>query len=316
MKIIFLGTPDFGSVSLEKLVEAGYEPSLIITNPDRPAGRGQKLKESNVSATAKRLNLDTIKPEKLSDAIEKIKEVNPDLMIVAAYGQYIPNSIIEIPKFGILNVHPSLLPKYRGSSPIQYAIFNGDKKTGATIMLVNDEMDKGDILAQKEITISEREIYQNLLEKLSLFGANLLIETIPEWVSGKINPIKQDECKAVYSKILTRYDGKIDWKDDADRIDRQVRAFNPWPGTHTYFNYKEDKEERLLKVLKGKVLEQTECGPFGPPGKTYVATNGNIAVQTGKDFFIIEEFQLEGKNPTKVSDHLDKKLDLIGIILK
>lgn len=316
MRIIFLGTPEFGSVNLERMVKSGYKPELVITNPDRPAGRGKKVAESHVSRTAIELGIPVIKPEKISDVSEKIREAKPDLMVVAAYGQYLPAWMIGIPRYGVINVHPSLLPKYRGPSPIQYAIFNGDKKTGVTIMLINDEMDKGDILVQKEHELSGKETYEDLFPLLTSLGADLLVETIPKWVKGEIEPVKQDDSKAVYSKILTRYDGKIDWKNDAERIERQVRAFNPWPGAYTFLNFRGSKEERMLKVLEGGVLKQTEHGPFGPPGKTYVASNGNIAVQTGKDFFIIKKFQMDGGNPITSGEYLKKNLDLIGLTLR
>lgn len=316
MKIIFMGTPEFGSVNLKRMIEEGYKPELVITNPDRPSGRGKNIMQSHVSKTAKEYDIPLLKPEKVSDISDEIRRVEPDLMVVAAYGQYIPAWMIDIPKHGVINVHPSLLPKYRGSSPIQYPILNGDEKTGVTIMLINDEMDKGDILSQKEYELTGKETYEELFPVLTAIGADLLVETIPKWLEGRIEPVKQEESKAVYSKILTRYDGKIDWKNDAERIERQVRAFNPWPGAYTFFNFKGTKEERLLKVLEGGVLEQTEHGPFGPPGKTYVAPNGNIAVQTGKDFFIIKKFQMEGGDPTNSADYLKNKLDLIGLTLK
>ena len=311
-----MGTPEFGSVNLKRMIEEGYRPELVITNPDRPAGRGKNLAQSSVSKTAKEYDIPLLKPEKVSDIADEIREIGPDLIVVAAYGQHIPNRIIDISKHGAINVHPSLLPKYRGSSPIQYAILNGDKKTGVTIILINDEMDKGDILSQKDYELTGKETFEELFSILTPISADLLVETIPNWVKGKIKPVKQDESRAVYSKILTRYDGKIDWKNSAERIERQVRAFNPWPGAYTFFNFKESKDDRLLKVLKGGVLEQTEHGPFGPPGKTYVASNGNIAVQTGKDFFIIKKFQTEGGEPTNSADYLKNKLDLIGLILK
>jgi len=316
MKIIFMGTPEFGSVNLKRMVEGGYRPELVITNPDRPSGRGKNITESPVSRMAKNYNLPLLKPEKVSDVSDEIKRMEPDLMVVAAYGQYLPSWMIESSKHGILNVHPSLLPKYRGSSPIQYAILNGDQKTGVTIMLINDEMDKGDILSQKEYELTGKETYEELSPILTSIGADLLVETIPKWVKGEIEPVKQDESGAIYSKILTKYDGKIDWKNSAERIERQVRAFNPWPGAYTFFNFKGTKEDRLLKVLKGEIQEQTIHGPFGPPGKTYVATNGNIAVQTGKDFFIIKTFQMENGDSTVVADYLKNKLDLIGLTLK
>ncbi|MCD5384755.1 MAG: methionyl-tRNA formyltransferase [Candidatus Pacebacteria bacterium] len=316
LKIIFIGTPDFGAIMLEKLIDNGYLPSLVITNPDRPSGRGKKINESAVSKISKKYKIDLIKPEKIKTAGDKIEKIEPDLIIVAAYGQYIPLWIIGIPKYGTINVHPSLLPKYRGSSPIQYPIFNGDKETGTTIMLMNEEMDKGDILSQKKIILNSNETYESLFVKLSNLSANLLIKTIPSWINGKIKPKKQNKAKAVYSKVLNRYDGKIDWKNSANYIERQVRAFNPWPGSYTYFKLPNLKNEKLFKVLDGGILKQTKVGPFGPPGKTYVAPNGNIAVQTGKDFFIIKKFQIEGGVAINSSDYLKDNISLIGLILK
>ncbi len=316
MKIIFLGTPEFGSICLKKMIESGYKPNLVITNPDRPAGRGKKITESPVSRTAKEHGIPLIKPEKIADASAEIKKIEPDIMVVAAYGQYIPLWMIGLPKKGILNVHPSLLPKYRGSSPIQYAILNKEKKTGVTIMLINEEMDKGDILAVKEHPIRKEQTYEELFDDLALIGSELLVDTIPKWIDGEIKAKKQRDANSVYSKILDRYDGKIDWKNDAERIESQVRAFNPWPGSYTYFTFRNSNEEKLLKILEGGILKQTKDGPFGPPGKTYVAPNGNIAVQTGKHFFIIKKFQIEGKKPMRTEDYLKGSLDLIGLILR
>jgi len=315
MKIIFLGTPQFGAVCLKKLVTSGYPPSLVITNPDRPAGRGLKITSSPVSQVANSYNLSTIKPTRIIEAQEEIKKIVPDLLIVAAYGQYLPWTILQIPKYGAINIHPSLLPKYRGSSPIQFAILNGDKKTGVTIILMNEEMDMGDILAQEELLINQNYQSKELFDKLAEQGANLLIKIIPQWVEGKIKPKKQKK-RAIYSKVLNRYDGKIDWKNSAIRIERQVRAFNPWPGAYTYFIPPGIKKEKLLKILEGGIQKQTKNGPFGPPGKTYVGTNGTIAVQTGQDFFLIKKFQIEGGQPIKTEEYLKNKLELIGLILK
>ncbi len=315
MKIIFLGTPQFSSVCLEKLVVNNYLPTLVITNPDRPAGRGLKITQSPVSQMAKNYNLPVIKPTRIIETQEEIKKIAPDLLIVVAYGQYLPPTILKIPKYGTINVHPSLLPKYRGPSPIQSAILNGDKKTGVTIILVNEEMDGGDILTQEEFLINKNYQYQELLTQLAKQGSELLIKTIPKWIEGKIKPKKQSN-KAIYSPILNKCDGKIDWKNPAIRIERQVRAFNPWPGAYTYFTFPETKKEKILKILEGGIQEQTKNGPFGLPGKTYVGTNGTIAIQTGRDFFLIKKFQIEGGEPIKTEEYLKNKIELIGLILK
>lgn len=315
MKIIFLGTPEFAAKNLEKLIIEKYIPNLVITNPDRPSGRGKKQKETPVSLIAKKYKIPVLKPEKIKDIYQEIKDLNPDIMILSAYGQYIPENLINIPKHGILNVHPSLLPKYRGSSPIQYAILNGDKETGVTIMLLNDEMDKGDILSQQKCLIDNQN-YQELSLKLSDIGGDLLIKTIPNWISGKIKAIKQKESEAVYTKIIDKYDGKIDWKQSADYIVRQIKAFNPWPGSYTFFDSPKTGKETLFKIHEADILEQTKNGPFGPPGKIYMAPNNNLAIQTGKDFLLVKKIQLEGKNPVTTKDYLSGNIDLIGLILK
>lgn len=314
MKIVFFGTPEFGADILKNLIGTKYQPSLIVTNPDKPAGRDKKITESPVSKLAKEHKIPVLKPKHIKEIQGNLEKIKPDLMIVAAYGKFLPIEMIELPEYKTLNVHPSLLPKYRGSSPIQYAILNGDKKTGVTIMLINEEMDKGDILSKKEVTL-KNEIYPELSKKLSDVGSDLLKETIPKWIKGGIKPQKQNEKEAVYTKILDKYDGKIDWKQPAKQIERQVRAFNPWPGTYAYFISKKTNKETLIKVIEVDILEQTEVGPFGPPGKVYMAPNSNLAVQTGKDFLVIKRLQIEGKNPVATKDYLQGNIDLIGIIL-
>ncbi len=314
MKIVFFGTPDFGADILENLIGTKYQPVLVVTNPDKPAGRGKKIAESPVSELAKDHKIPVLKPRKIKEIQKDLEKISPDLMIVAAYGKFLPTEMIELPKYKTINIHPSLLPKYRGSSPIQYAILNGDKRTGVTIMLINEEMDKGDILSKKEIAL-EKETYPELSKKLAEVSSDLLKETIPKWIKGEIKPKKQKEKEAVYTKILDKYDGKIDWKQPAEQIERQVRAFNPWPGTYAYFLSKKTNKETLMKILEADILEQTEAGPFGLPGKVYMGTNSNLAVQTGKDFLLIKKLQIEGKSPVTAQDYLQGNLDLIGIIL-
>jgi len=212
MKIIFLGTGEFGTTILRGLIQNGHKPVLIYD-------------------------------------FKKIKELKPDLVIVASYGKIIPKKILQIPKYGCLNIHPSLLPKYRGPSPIQTTILKGDKKTGVTIILMDEKIDHGPILDQREFLISNKKIaYLELSQKLAELGVKLLIQTIPKWVNNEIKAKTQDRSKATYTKILKREDGKIDWSKPNQEIERQIRAFNPWPGTFTFIKHKN-------KTLRIKVLE-------------------------------------------------------------
>jgi len=212
MKIIFMGTPEFGAIILEGLIKANYKLVLVITAPDKPVGRKQILTPSPVKVVAQKYKIPILQPEKIQEAIAEIRATSPGLVIVAAYGQILPKEILDIPKYGCLNFHPSLLPKYRGPSPIQYAILNGEKKTGVTIMLMNEKMDHGPILAQSALIVEEDETGQSLHNKLANLGARLLMETIPKWQKGMIKPQPQDEKKVTFTKILSREDGKINWK--------------------------------------------------------------------------------------------------------
>lgn len=315
IKIVFLGTPEFGAEILEGLIKSDYSPVLVITNPDRPAGRGKQIKESEVSIKAKQNDLKVLKPNKIIEVLGEIKEINPDLMIVAAYGQFLPNKILEIPKKQSLNIHPSLLPKYRGSSPIHYPILNGDKKTGVTVMLISSEVDKGDIVKQKEILIDEKETYTTLSRKLSDLGSKIIIDVIPEWMNDSIQATKQIDRDAVYSKILDRIDGKIDWKRDAEYIERQSRAFNFWPGCYCYFKDK-NKNEKRIKFIEIDVKKDGNAGPFGPPGKTKIDENKDLIVQAGKDQLIVRKIQLEGGKIIEAKNYIKTNTELVNIILK
>lgn len=244
-RIIFIGTPEFGAIILEKLVLANYKPVLVITNPDEPVGRKQVLTPPPVKLIAQKYGIPVI--QKL-----EIKE-NPDLIIVAAYGKIIPKEILNTAKYGAINVHPSLLPKYRGASPIQTAILNGDKKTGVTIMLMDEKMDHGPILMNKEFGIMNNDSYKTLSEKLANMGAVLLIETIPRYLDREITPKEQEHSKATFTKIIKKDDGLIDWSKKPEDIERQIRAFNPWPGSFTFVE-KNGKKLRV-KILEAEVLD-------------------------------------------------------------
>lgn len=309
-----MGTPEFGALILEDISKTKYRPNLVITASDKSQGRTSKKSESIVGEIAQSLNIETFKSDDINEIEKKILKEKPDLIILAAFGKILTKKIINAPKFGALNVHPSLLPLYRGASPIQSAILNGDKKTGVTIMLMNEKIDEGKIIIQEEVSINKDDDYEALSSTLAKKGAELLIKIIPKWIDGKIEPISQ-KGESNYVKPIKKEDGRINWEKSAEEITRQLRAFNPWPGLYCFHNFKTEKK-RLIKVLEAGVQEQTEVGPFGKPGKVFLASNGNIAVQTGKHFLIIKKLQMEGKKPTKTEDFLNGNIDFIGTILE
>ncbi len=287
IKIIFIGTPEFGAVVLEKLIKNNYKPILVITAPDKPVGRKQTITPPPVKLIAQEYKIPIEQPEKVSSIKYQVLSIKADLIIVAAYGQIIPKDILDIPKFRCLNVHPSLLPKYRGASPIQTAILNGDAETGVTIMLMDEKMDHGKIVSSIKYQVSSDNTYESLSRKLAKLGAELLIETIPNWINGKIKPESQNESEATYTKILKKEDGKIDWNKSAEEIERQIRAYNPWPGSFTFFK----KNNELIKV---KILE----------------------ADVSDNKLIIKKIQPEGKKPMDYKEFLRGNKGIIGVILK
>jgi len=324
IKIVFMGTPEFGAIILDGLTNGGYKPFLVVTAPDKSVGRKQiktgEVTPPPVKVIAQKYNIPVIQPEILANSKSEILNSKPDLIVVAAYGQILPKEILEIPKYDCLNVHPSLLPKYRGASPIQYAILNGDKKTGVTIILMDEKMDHGPILNQRAILIEEKETAATLHDKLAELGTNLLGETISKWIRGMIKPQPQDDTKATFTKILTREDGKINWKKTAEVLEREIRAYLPWPGSYTFWA----KAGKLvqIKILKTRVLK-SQGGISYPVGKTLVVPQNELGVQCGKgfsmgvgDFLVIERLQMEGGKEMGSEEFLRGHPDFIGTILK
>ena len=259
MNIVFMGTPDFARESLQKLVESGYNVSLVITNPDKPRGRGLKAQYSPVKGYAIEAELEIEEPLKLKnneEIINKIKEKEPDIICVVAYGKIIPKEILELPKIGCINVHGSLLPKYRGAAPIQWAVINGDKKTGITTMFINEKMDEGDMLLKKEVKIGEDETLGEVWDKLSTVGANLLVKTIEKIEDGTIKRIPQDskgQEKPTYAPMLDKSIAQIDWENKtAKEIKNLVRGLNPIMGAYTFINNKK------IKIWKAQVLDEKD----------------------------------------------------------
>lgn len=274
-KIIFIGTSSFAVPALENLVKNRYSILAVVTSPDKPAGRKQELTPPPVKQIALKYKLSILQPEKISEISQKISELKPDLIVLAAYGQIIPKGILNIPPRGCLNLHPSLLPKYRGPSPIQTAILNGDRITGLTIIKMDEKIDHGPIIAQTKVKISPDENGQTLEKKLAQTGAELLTKILPDYLKGKIEPKPQNEKRVSYTEILSRQDGRIDWNQTAQEIERKIRALYPWPGTWTYLN------KKRVKIVKAKAVKK----------------ENQATIKTKNGYLLLEIVQPEGKKP-------------------
>ncbi|OGD67878.1 methionyl-tRNA formyltransferase [Candidatus Berkelbacteria bacterium RIFCSPHIGHO2_12_FULL_36_9] len=236
-----MGTPEFAAIILKRLINSPFKPYLVITEPDKPSGRGKTLTPPAVKILAKQENIETWQPKYISQIANRLSELMPDLFIVAAYGQIIPKDILNAAQFGGINVHPSLLPKYRGSTPIQSAILNGDKITGITIMKMDEKMDHGPILTQREVEVPNDFSFPDLNTGLAKKGASQLIGTIPLYLSKSVRGRSQNNENATYTKKIIKRDGLINWREKSKIIDRKIRAYYPWPGAHTIINGKKIK---------------------------------------------------------------------------
>lgn len=257
LNIIFFGTPDFAVPALKSLSASAYHIAAVFTQPDKPIGRKQVLSPPPVKFKAESLKLKVFQPNTLKDdrVFNDFKNLNPDICVIAAYGKMIPKRYLDVPTYGFLNIHPSLLPKYRGPSPIQTAILNGERETGVTIMVVDEEMDHGPILAQQEFPISNFQ-FLKLQKELAELGAKLLIKTLSEYINGDINPMKQNHNQATYTKLLTREDGRINWNKSARETYDQIRALNPEPGTWSIWKGK-IMNIKKAEFADGKINIQT-----------------------------------------------------------
>ena len=262
MKTVYMGTPDFAVKPLKALAEAGYDIGMVFTQPDREKNRGKKVIPSPVKEAASELGLKVVQPARLKgdeESLSALREYAPDIIIVAAYGQILPKEVLELPKFGCINIHGSLLPEFRGASPVQHAILSGKEKTGVTIMQMAEGLDTGDMLTKAEVSI-EKKTTAELMDELSEVGAKLLTETLPLIEKGEITPEKQDDSLSSYAGMIRKEDGRLDFSGEtAEEAERKVRAFNPWPGT--YFNYGDVQ----LKVWAAEVTDpQLEAAPPMP----------------------------------------------------
>jgi len=306
---IFMGTPQFAAVILESLLRSPCQVAAVYTQPDRPMGRSRQVAWSPVKRLATEHKIPVIQPESLKsmEAIEELASFKPELIIVAAFGHIISQEILSLPKFGCLNVHPSLLPQHRGPSPIASALLRGDQLTGVTIMLMDEGMDSGPILAQREVKISFEDTTGSLMQKLAEIGAELLLDTLGLWLEGKLKPQAQDETQATYSKLITSKDGKIDWHLPAVELWHQIRAFNPWPGCYTWWRGKR------LKIHEAVSLSKAGNGEVGKV--IALQQPVSVGVVTGKDILELRQIQLEGKRQMMGGEFVRGRRSFIGSIL-
>ncbi|WP_101772662.1 methionyl-tRNA formyltransferase [Peptostreptococcus faecalis] len=309
MRIVFMGTPDISVKSLEILIEQGHEICAVVTQPDKPKGRGKKIGISPVKQVALDNNLDILQPMKASskEFIDTIRDIAPDLIVVIAYGQILKKELLEIPKYGCVNVHVSLLPKYRGAAPINWVIINGEKKTGVTTMFMDEGLDTGDIIMSKEYDLDNNITAGELHDWMKDEGAKLLVETIQLIETGEYTRIKQDDSKSSYAPMMDRNLGHIDFSKSATEIHNLVRGTIPWPGAWC------DSEYGKIKIWKTKV-EDKEYNTT--PGTIEKVSSDGIEVSCGKGTLLIEELQMPNKRRMSVSDYIKGNSIEKGSILK
>ena len=297
-RIVYAGTPDFAVPPLEALVEAGYEVVAVYTQPDRPAGRGRKLKASPVKQAAERLGIPVYQPHSLRDPEEqdRLAGLEPDLMVVAAYGQILPREVLSLPRLGCVNIHASLLPRWRGAAPIHRAILEGDAETGVTVMQMDVGLDTGDMLAKRRLPIQAGETAGELHDRLAKLGAEALLEAMPGILAGELQGEPQDESQATYARKLEKSESWIDWHRPAEAIARQVGALNPWPVAQTEWDGK------ILRIWRAEALER---GSDVAPGRVIEARESGIEVATANGTLRILELQLPGKRPVSVADFVN-----------
>ncbi len=312
IRTVFMGTSEFAAAILTSLAEEKYNLISVYTQPDKKSGRGQEMKKSAVKIIAEKNKITVFQPAKFNeDAVMELKNQKPDLIIVAAYGKILPKEVLEIPGFGAINVHASVLPKFRGPSPIQNAILAGETETGTTIMLMDKGIDTGDILRERSLKIRPDETTPELSQRLSALASKLLLETLPLWIERKITPRKQNNHKATLCQLIEKEDGKIIWADSAESIYDKFRAFQPWPGIYAF--WESGNSIKRIRLNKIRLAENF-------PGKHHLGevfkSGQDILIQADPGAIIIKEIQIEGKSSVKIEDFLNGYSNFIGAILK
>ena len=297
MKVLFRGTPDFAVSALEALIQSEHEVVGVVTQPDKPKGRGKEMQFPPVKECAVKYNIPVYQPVKVKtpEGVETLRSFGADIFVVAAFGQILSKEILDMPKYGCINIHASLLPKYRGAAPIQWAVINGDKQSGVTIQQMNEGIDTGDIWLKSVVDLEPKETGESLYEKLSKTGAELVLQVLPIIEEGKVKPEKQDESLSTHVGKLSKALGCIDWNKSAVEIERLIRGLNSWPSAYTSFKGK------TLKIWDADVVEQSADGV---PGSIAEVTKENITVNTGDGKLLLKNIQLEGKKRMAVKDFL------------
>ena len=303
LRVIFYGSPDFALPTLSALIDSPYRPLAVVTQPDAAAGRGRALRPPPAKELAAQHGIPALQPHRLrdQDAVAEMTALQPDLQIVAAYGQLIPARLLDLPQYGTLNVHASLLPRWRGASPISAAILNGDTETGATIMLLDETEDTGPLLRQRATPIGPAEQAGALSDRLAQLGAELLLETIPAWTAGSITPAPQDDAQATRARRVQKRQGRIDWTQPAAELSRHIRAYTPWPSAST----------TLGKTPIRITAACAAAGNAAPPGQI-IRAGDTIDVATGDGILQIERLQRSGKRELSAAEFLRGYRDLVG----
>ena len=308
MNIVFMGTPDFAVGALEAIIGAGHRVSAVVTQPDKPKGRGKEVQMTPVKACALKHEIPVFQPVKIkeAEAVEILRGYEADVFVVAAFGQILSEEILTMPKYGCVNIHASLLPKYRGSAPIQWAIINGEKTTGVTIMQMDRGIDTGDMLMKTEVTIDPRETGDSLHDKLSAAGAQLIVEALSKIERGDVTPVKQNDAQSCYAKMLQKSMSRIDWKQSAEALDYLIRGMISWPGASTVYRGKTlkiwEEEPVTQEKMRGQNIEQHTDG--AEPGTVVCVEKDAFYVQTGEGILKILTVQPEGKKRMAVKDFL------------
>lgn len=297
MRVVFMGTPDFSVPALENIAKR-YEVVAVVTQQDRPKGRGHKMQYTPVKEKAIELEIPVYQPKRVKDPefVDILKTLRPDVIVVIAFGQILSKEILELPKHGCINVHASLLPKYRGAAPIQWAVINGDKKSGVTTMYMAEGLDTGDIIDTSEIVLDEKETGGSLFDKLADLGGKLILNTLDKLETGTATRTRQDDARSTYAGKITKELGKIDFTKPAVEIERLIRGLNPWPSAFTYM------DDKMLKIWNADVLEETV---EEEPGTITEVNKKFIKVATGEGYLLLKEIQLEGKKRMDVTSFLN-----------
>lgn len=306
MRIVFMGTPDFSVLALQALIKTGLVVG-VVTQPDRPAGRGNQLRKPPVKIAAEAADIPVFQPKSLRkfEAAAPIREWKPDLIIVAAFGQILKSHLLDLPPLGCINIHASLLPRWRGAAPIQAAILNGDQQTGITLMRMDEGLDTGDMLVKEIIDIDPRETVQALHDRLAVLGGEMMTRYLDDLIEQRFPRVPQNDELATYAARIQKEDGRIDWNTSAITIDRQIRAFNPWPGTFTQWQGKQFKIKSA-----GFTVDETASSEISP-GRVIRLSNEQIGIVTGDGIVLPEEVQLQGKKPMHIAEFVRGRSELI-----